>query len=129
MTATDLDLDECHKLCGIVWMCPCGCCPGGDDIAKARQSLGLLVAEVERLRAERDEARDDLANTERGHAPFNGAETTKMLEAMERETADEVVSAIINWLERLIGEGIERERPYLIESLRAGTWKEPGNGG
>lgn len=46
--------EDVQRLAGRVWMCPCGCVPGGEDIALAHQSLGLLLSHVEQLTKERD---------------------------------------------------------------------------
>lgn len=78
------------------------------------RDVPMLVAEVQRLTT-------CLAKANANHEDF---ERRWYLACDERDAIEQrTVAAIVNWLERLIGEGIERERPYLIESLRAGRWK------
>lgn len=91
-----------------MWVADCGAAP--DDaafIAASRTLVVDLIAEVRQLRA-------DLVNTARGHAPFNGAETTKMLEAIEQETAE----AIADWIDRT-----RNLNGRMTASIRAGEWK------
>lgn len=71
------------------------------------------------LRAKLAGVEADLANTARGHAPFNGSETTRTLEEMERDTAEQIAA----WLDGQsdsYGAGASR----LAADIRAGAFRK-----